>query len=256
MLQTFGYSSQVIQTISSLAVRHFVAGFVISRVTEVVVPLEKLGKPKQRYRRCHLNLKIPISLIYFSIIFSFPDYIHISKHRNLHIIDFFNKYYYSFFKFLTTRISRHKCYYHNRSHVKSIFDIDAWSFSGNCRQSAPIIYCFRESSVVMSWSLGIVYRLDKMWPHPGDGPSDDSSNGSSYYHPHTESTAGQPSGLLRLVGDLQWHSRGELTTMNKCLTEPLGTLISEDDDKRWWNYLIWKEKLSSRKNFCRNSNRS
>jgi hypothetical protein len=66
-----------------------------------------------------------------------------------------------------------------------------------------------------------------MWPHPGDGPSDYSPNGSSYYQPHTESTAGQLSGLLRLVGDLQRHSSGNIG-----LTELLGTLISDGDNEK------------------------
>jgi len=49
---------------------------------------------------------------------------------------------------------------------------------------------------------------------------------------HTESTVGQPSGLLRLVGDLQRYSGGKITTLSKCLTEPLGNLISDGDDEK------------------------
>jgi hypothetical protein len=71
-----------------------------------------------------------------------------------------------------------------------------------------------------------------MWTNPGDGPSDYSPNGSSYYQPHTESTAGQPSGLLHLLGDLQRHSRGKLTTLIIGLTEQLGTLISDGDSEK------------------------
>ena len=60
-----------------------------------------------------------------------------------------------------------------------------------------------------------------MWPHPGDGPSDDSSIGSSNFEPHTESTAGQPLGLLHLVRDLQRQTQGEFTTLN----DGLNTLL-------------------------------
>ena len=71
-----------------------------------------------------------------------------------------------------------------------------------------------------------------MWTHPADDPSDYSSNGSSYFQRHTESTAGQPSGLLRVAGYLQGHSRGKLTTLSKGLTEPLGNFTSDGDDEK------------------------
>ena len=49
---------------------------------------------------------------------------------------------------------------------------------------------------------------------------------------HTESTAGQPSWLLRLVGDLQRYSGGKITTLNKGPTEKLGKLTSDGDDEK------------------------
>jgi hypothetical protein len=71
-----------------------------------------------------------------------------------------------------------------------------------------------------------------MWNHLGDGPSDDSSNESSPFEPHTESTPGQPSVLLRLEGELKGHSNGKLTILNIGLTELLGTLISDCDNEK------------------------
>jgi hypothetical protein len=86
--------------------------------------------------------------------------------------------------------------------------------------------------VAIPGSLGIVYCLDKLWTHPGDVLSDDNLDGSCSLQPHTESTAGQPLWLLRLVGGLQRHSGGKLTTLNKGFPEPLGCLISDGDDEK------------------------
>jgi hypothetical protein len=86
--------------------------------------------------------------------------------------------------------------------------------------------------VAIPLSLGKIYRLDNLWAHHGDGPSRNSSNGSSSFQPHTQTTAREQSGLLVLVVDLRRHSRGKLTTFNKGLTELLGTLLSDGDDEK------------------------
>ena len=80
--------------------------------------------------------------------------------------------------------------------------------------------------------------------------------------PHIESTVGQPSGLLGLVGELQRHSCQKLTTLNDGVTEPLWSLISDGDDEKMRREMSFGEiillfnlriKQCSITNFCRNS---